>query len=594
MLKCKQIHELRMSSSMLEQGYWRNRDMRKHVRIIDGQLAPTLVLTNATYLNMYTKVWLHANIWIYNERIVYVGEEMPENDIGTTYVDCKGLFLVPGYIEPHAHPYQLYNPEQLARHAAIFGTTTLINDSLMWHFLMEEKKAFSFMEACQKLPISMYWWARYDSQTILQDEDKVFHTESVLKWINHPAVVQGGELTAWPALLDGDDHLLYWIQETKRHRKPIEGHFPGASEKTLTKLKLLGVNADHESITGKDVLKRLELGYQVGLRYSSIRPDLPQLLEEMLDLGLKTFDELTMTTDGSTPSFYEDGLMNKLIDIAIQKGVPIEEAYRMASYNAAKHFHLEEQIGSIAPGRIAHINFLNEKDNPHPTSVLAKGEWIKRNGKVCHYPSQIEWSAFGIKRLHLSWDLEENDLQYSTPIGLKLINDVITKPYPIEIDVTPEQLPIDTFDAFLTLMDKNGKWHVNTTLHGFTRRLGGLASSYSMTGDLVYIGKNKQDMMIAGQRLKEIGGGIIIVHEGHILLEIPLTLGGIMTTENMRTLIQKQKKLTAYLKEFGYLFDDPIYTILFLSSTHLPYIRITQQGIVDVMKRDVLFPATMR
>ena len=81
----------------------------------------------------------------------------------------------------------------------------------------------------------------------------------------------------------------------------------------------------------------------------------------MLDLGLKTFDELTMTTDGSTPSFYEDGLMNKLIDIAIQKGVPIEEAYRMASYNAAKHFHLEEQIGSIAPGRIAHINFLNER-----------------------------------------------------------------------------------------------------------------------------------------------------------------------------------------------------------------------------------------
>jgi len=580
--------------SMIEQGYWRNRDMRKHVSILDGQLAPTLVLTNATYLNMYTKKWLQANIWIYKERIVYVGEKMPDNDDGTTYVDCQGQYLVPGYIEPHAHPYQLYNPEQLAHHAAIFGTTTLVNDSLMWHFLMDEKKAFSFIETCQNLPISMYWWARYDSQTILQEEDKVFDTQSVLKWIKHPAVVQGGELTAWPALLAGDDHLLYWMQETKRHRKPIEGHFPGASEKTLTKLKLLGVNADHESITGKDVLKRLELGYQVGLRYSSIRPDLPKLLEEMMELGLNTFDHLTMTTDGATPSFYEKGLMNRLIEIAIQKGIPIEEAYRMGSYNAAKHFHLEEQIGSIAPGRIAHINFLDKKYNPHPTSVLARGQWIVRHGKICTYPLQIDWSAFGIKPLDLRWNLQENDLQYSIPIGLKLTNDVITKPYAIKIDVTPEQLPIDTHDAFLTLMDKNGKWHVNTTLHGFTKRLGGLASSYSMTGDLVYIGKNKQDMILAGKRLKEMGGGIVIVHDRRVLLEIPLTLGGIMTSDKMTTLIQKQKELTAWLKEFGYLFDDPIYTILFLSSTHLPYIRITQQGIVDVMNREVLFPATMR
>ncbi len=101
-------------------------------------------------------------------------------------------------------------------------------------------------------------------------------------------------------------------------------------------------------------------------------------------------------------------------------------------------------------------------------------------------------------------------------------------------------------------------------------------------------------MLLASKRLKEIGGGIVVVHKGEVLIEIPLKLDGVMSLENMEKLIEKQKELTTCLKEFGYLYDDPIYSILFLSSTHLPYIRITQQGIVDVMKREILFPATMR
>src|SRR5699024_11151853 len=227
----------------------------------------------------------------------------------------------------------------------------------------------------------------------------------VLDWVSNPFVVQGGELTAWPHLLAGDDRLLYWIQETKRSGKPVEGHFPGASERTLTKMKLLGADADHESISGKDIMKRLELGYKVGLRYSSIRPDLPHLIEEMLAEGLTTFDNLTMTTDGSTPAFYEDGMMNVCVDVAIRHGVPIEEAYRMASYNAAKHLGLEEKLGSIAPGRIANLNILEEKENPHPESVLAKGEWLVKKGDVQTPTSMIDWAAYGIRPVTFNWEL---------------------------------------------------------------------------------------------------------------------------------------------------------------------------------------------
>src|SRR5699024_1226487 len=118
--------------------------------------------------------------------------------------------------------------------------------------------------------------------------------------------------------------------------------------------------------------------------------------------------------------------------------------------------------------------------------------------------------------------------------------------------------------------------------------------SYSTTGDFVFIGKSKHDILLAWKRLKELGGGIVVVHEGEILIDIPLPLGGLMDNGDMTELIRKENDLKKLLEQFGYPFGDPIYSILFLSSTHLPYIRITQQGVLDIMKKEVLFPSTMR
>src|SRR5699024_2626925 len=132
-------------------------------------------------------------------------------------------------------------------------------------------------------------------------------------------------------------------------KKPVEGHLPGASKETLSKMKLLGVGADHEAMTGSDEFNRLEQGYHVSLRYSSLRPDLPNILAELERLGLNHFDDLSYTTDASSPEFIEQGLINQCIEIAIMQGVPLIEAYRMGSYNAAKHLKLDDVIGSIAP-----------------------------------------------------------------------------------------------------------------------------------------------------------------------------------------------------------------------------------------------------
>lgn len=202
--------------------------------------------------------------------------------------------------------------------------------------------------------------------------------------------------------------------------------------------------------------------------------------------------------------------------------------------------------------------------------------------------------GFGLEPLHLDWDLTSDDFQFSMPFGIEMVNSVITKPYSISLDVQGESLSEEHDESFLILLDKNGKWKMNTLVKGYAKKLSGLASSFSYTGDIMLIGKNKADMLRAFNRLKELGGGIVISEQQTIVREIPLPLCGIMSERPVEELIKLEKSLSAYLREKGYRFADPIYSLLFFSSTHLPYIRVTQRGIYDVMNKTVLFPTIMR
>lgn len=572
---------------------WTKQQLRQHVQVVSGELPPSIVFYHATYLNHGLKKWVTSNIWVYEDRIVYVGDNLPEKHPTTEWIDCEGRVLVPGYIEPHAHPFQLYNPLTLARYASQRGTTTMMNDNLLLLLGLPKEKALTLIEELDQFPVSMYWWARYDSQTKLLDEDMI--TNKLMKeWLAHPLVIQGGELTAWPDVLSGDDEILEWMQETRRLGKPVEGHLPGASLGTLTKMGLLGVSCDHEAMTGEEALRRLEMGMMTSLRYSSIRPDLPVILESLLKKGVTSFDRVMMNTDGSTPSFLENGTTDKLIEMALEKGVSAEDAYSMVSYNVANHYGISDTHGMIAPGRVAHINILESKEKPLPVAVLARGKWLKRDGEEMDQDWSFEWENHGLTPLNNNWKIQPNDLTFSGPAGVEMMNAVITKPYNLSVETSVDELPAESDESFIMLLSREGKWRVNTIIKGFANRVKGFASSFSNTGDFILIGKSKVDMMTAFNRINEIGGGISLVEDGEVISEIQLPLMGKMSDLPLEELITKEKQMIQELEDRGYSYKDPVYSLLFFSSTHLPFIRLTQQGIYDVKRKMVLFPSIMR
>ncbi|TDL78010.1 adenine deaminase C-terminal domain-containing protein [Peribacillus frigoritolerans] len=575
------------------QAQWKVRQIRNHIQAASGHQPPALVLKNGMYLNSYLKQWIKANIWISGDRIVYIGDKLPA-ERQPEIIDCEDRFIVPGYIEPHAHPFQLYNPHSFGKYVSQFGTTTLICDNLFLLFQSDKKKALTLIRELNELPLQYFWWSRFDLQTEVANEHEYLSLDFMKKWMEHEYVIQGGELTGWPKLLSDDDLMLSWMVEMKRKGKRIEGHFPGASANTLNKMKLFGADCDHEAMTGDDVLERLKLGYTVSLRHSSIRPDLPQLLNGIREKEIRHYDHFFFTTDGATPHFYKDGMMDSMIKMAIEHDVPAIEAYHIASFNPARYYRMEDVTGAVATGRLANLNILESPDNPTPVAVLSKGKWLKKNGLPAEGFGDFNWNKSGYGKMKIEWSLSYDDLQFSMPLGLKMKNDVIMEPYSITIDNSFDELGSHHDESFLALIDKKGKWRINTMLKGFASALGGLASSYSTTGDIILIGKNKHDMITAFNRMKELGGGIVLAEKGEVLHEIPLEICGGASAEEFGAVVQKEERFKQLLKDRGYHFGDAVYSLFFLSSTHLPYIRITPIGIYDVLKKIILFPSIMR
>ncbi|WP_265181862.1 adenine deaminase C-terminal domain-containing protein [Geomicrobium sp. JCM 19055] len=573
---------------------WNKREKRNQISVVRGELAPSKVITNATFLNSGRKAWTKGNIWIYGDRIVYVGKALPSSDENTEWIDASERYIVPGYIEHHAHPFIAYNPSTFADYALERGTSTVFNDNLIVMMNVDKKKALTLISEMNEGPSSLYWSCRIDPQTETKDEHQVFTPQALEDWLNHPLVVQGGELTGWPKVISGDDTLLHWMEEVLKRNKRIEGHLPGASERTLAQLAILGVTSDHEAISSEEILKRLDAGYTTTLRHSSLRPDLPMLISEIVEEGVTNFNRFLLTTDGSTPRFHEPGVMDQLLRICIEAGVDPIAAYEMSSYNVARHYGIDAHHGMIAPGRLAHLNFLEAVDTPEPVSVIAKGEWIVREGERVYEAKPFPWENYTEKWQPVSWDLSDDDLHFSMPMGIHLVSSVLLKPYHIEVDGAVDYLNASHDESFFAMFDKEGKWRMNTIIKGFSSNIDGLATSFSITGDVTLIGKKKSAMKKAFAVLKEQGGGIVIVQDDEVQFQWAFPHFGVMSDKPMEEVIEEHKQFESVLKEAGYPFEDPLYSIFFFSSTHLPYVRMTSKGIYDVHKKSVLFPTIMR
>ena len=565
------------------------------IGVAKGKVKADHYLQGAIVINVYTGELQAANVAVKGQHIAYVGLSDAMVGPDTQVIDLTGRFLAPGYLEPHSHPFQIYNPDSLARFVLPHGTTTMVNDNMGLYLLVNERIFLEMIEEMGTWPVKMLWSARLDPQTYAEEFRPFFQPEVMRRLLAHPLVMQAGELTAWPQLLAGEPEMVANMLETMRIGKRIEGHLPGASLETLSMLAAGGVTAEHEAMNSDEVIRRLRIGLWTTLRYSSLRPDLPDLVRGLADYKGDT-KRLMMTTDGSTPAFLAEGYTDHMLRKAMEAGMEPMTAYQMVTINPATYYGLDGEIGGLAPGRLADILVLESLEQPTPLRVMAEGNWAAQDGQLQADWPRLDWEAYGLRKLQADWRVNEKDFVGGTDTGLPVIrleNPAITR-YKTEQEADQSQAAANEPGLLAALLDRGGRSIVEARLEGMAERLAGLASSYTASKGILVLGQNPAAMAQAANRVLEMGGGIVLVEDGKELFEMELPVVGGMAVSKMRGIIQQVKTFERLLRERGHLHYDPIYTLLFLTSTHLPEIRLTPEGVLHVKSGRIVREPRMR
>ncbi|MFQ5915916.1 MAG: adenine deaminase, partial [Nitrospinota bacterium] len=262
-----------------------------------GDRPADLFFVGGRVANVYSGETYAANVAVSGGRIAYVGPREDSAGKKTRIVKARGKVLVPGYVEPHAHPWVVYNPVTFAQEVLRRGTTTLIYDNLFFFQLCPPAGFDRMVDDLAASPMSIFWTVRLISQSTDPRELGRFTARRIDQLLRNPSFLSQAEVTRWLDVWEGRPNVQRGMASARRLGKPVDGHTAGASFDRINAMTAAGLSSCHEAITAEETLMRLRMGLYVMLRHSSLRPDLRSLAKIFKDRTLST-SRIMMTTDG--------------------------------------------------------------------------------------------------------------------------------------------------------------------------------------------------------------------------------------------------------------------------------------------------------
>jgi adenine deaminase len=398
----------------------------------------------------------------------------------------------------------------------------------------------------------------------------------------------------WQAVLQEPDGTLPLYEQTLTAGKTLEGHSAGAGDKKLAAYAALGISSCHEPINADQVLERLRMGLHIMVREGSIRRD----LEDIAKIKEKRIDSrrLILSTDGVAPEdLIEKGYLEYVLQKAIDSGFDPVEAIQMATLNVAEHFSLDAFVGGIAPGRFADMVIVPDIHTINAQWVVSNGKVIAREGKLLAAPHSRQFSTHSLNSVQLERDTKPADFKIKVDIAsdtatvriIDLVTDLVTADRELQLPVSDGELKPDIHRDVLkvTAIDRTihpGRMFTGL-IKGFGLNTGAMACSAAWdSSDIVVVGTNDEDMATAVNRIRAHQGGAVLCENGEILAELPLPIFGIMSDLPIEDIASRLKQIRTTAAGLGVPHPDPLLTLITLTGAAIPYLRICEEGLVNL------------
>ncbi len=562
------------------------------MRVALGEAEADLAIVNGSVVNVYTGEVEPASVLIEGERIAYVGSDTGKAiGASTQVIDAKGKTLIPGFIDGHTHIDVTYSISEVLRYALKGGTTTIVTEACTFSAPLGYDGIIQFLKAAKNQPVKIFITAPPLVTISPVTEEHATTVRQLRRLLRRKEVLGLGE-PYWGDVVNGNQRVLDLIAETLKWGKKVEGHSAGASGAKLQAYVSSGVSSCHEPITAEEARERIRLGLFVLIREGEVRRELEAISPVRDDNAALT--QLAIATDGVGPEqLITGGYMEFLVQKAINLGFDPVRAVQMATINVARHFAIDDNIGGIAPGKYADIAIIPDLKTIKAEYVISNGRVVAQNGQVLIKPRRHRYPQSLLNTIHLARDLTADD--FAIPAGgnqvkvrlIDLVTNLVTREEFIDIPVSDGQLKADASQDISKVAAIERSYRTNKSFVGLIRGLGlkkgAIATSYAWDcGDIIAAGTDETDMALAVNRIRELGGGVVLCVGGSIVAEIALPVGGTISTEPMETIADKLYDIQEAASGLGAKSPNFSLTLATLPSPAIPFLRICSSGLFNL------------
>lgn len=554
------------------------RRKQRLVRVALGQEKADLVLKNADYINVFSGEICHGDIAVANGLVV----GMDAHYEGETEVDVSGKIVAPGFIDAHIHlESSLVSPASFARAVVPHGTTTVITDPHEIANVCGTAGIDYMTAATEGLPVDVHFMLpSCVPATPLEESGATLSWRDINAYFDHPRVLGLAEMMNYPGILMGDRGTIEKIVVSQAHHKKIDGHAPGLAGKELNAYMSAGVYSDHECDTFENALEKLRKGQFVMIREGTAAQNLTALTPLLTH---QYAHRCMFATDDKHPGdLLEKGHIDYIVRKAIRLGADPILAIMVASHYAARYFLLNNK-GAIAPGYLADFVVLDDLQNVNVEKVFKRGKLVYDGGEVALTEPEIDPDILAAvtDTVHMPpLTMKQLALADAPLIGL-VEGQIVT-----ENLGRAQSVDVSQDIAKMTVCERHHMTgHVASCyVKGYGLKRGATATTVAHDShNVIAIGVNDTDILCAVNRLRELGGGMVVAENGRIVAELALPLAGLITDRPLEEVNAALEQCKAAVVERGTCPGiDPFMTMSFASLPVIPTLRLTTRGVIDV------------
>jgi adenine deaminase len=561
-------------------------DLEQRIAQGRGDEPADLVLRGGRIFDLVTGDMLTGDVAICGDTIVGICAEYEAREV----IDVTGLTLVPGFIDTHLHiESSLVTPYEFDRCVTPRGITTAICDPHEIANVVGVEGIRYFQKASEHTVMDIrVQLSSCVPSTEMETSGARIEADDLAGLMAHPSGIGLAEFMNYPGVIHRDRHAMAKLKLFEGGH--IDGHCPQLSGRDLNAYIAAGIRTEHEATTADEAREKLQKGMRVLIREGSVSKDLHSL-QPLLDE--RTAPYMCLCTDDRNPlDISEHGHLDYMIRTLIALGTPPLAAYRAASLSAAEAFGLKDR-GLIAPGKRADIVALGSLEACDAQLVLCGG--VVADGAAFAARGMVEPVGRGSVKAPVvsAPDFRSADNHEATDvIGIiegKIITEHLHEDIPI---IDGDKHPDTARDLVrIAVIERHGiNGNIATGfVRGFGLERGAIAGTVCHDHhNIACVGVEYDDMALAANRLSALEGGFVVAAGGKILAELALPVAGLMSLESFEFVRDRLIDLRAAARDLGVTLQEPFLQLAFLALPVIPALKITDRGLVDVVKFEII------